>query len=347
MRKQRKNKTSFIGPAARLCLSVVLLNGAAGIGAREAEEFKPSGSPIVVLFADYTAGMSDAREAAGFNLTRSRLGYRYRATPSLSAVSVLDVNATLNGRGANFHYAFLQWTWKGLSVDGGLVALAQFAEQEAFWGRRYVEKSFQDLYGFGPDSDLGILLKYRFAPWLEADAALVNGSDLPHAEGIRMNRFAWGLASRPLAGLRLRAYFDVNRHSDMLPDCGPAPAYANQTSVALFAGYKNEFFSIGAEYNQQMAKDFTGGNNYFGLSLYGGLALGGKFDLYARYDYVDTESPSGQAYNWASVANETMWIAGLEYRPAKNLQISPNYRYRRPVGGEGAHFIGLNVGFSL
>jgi opacity protein-like surface antigen len=260
---------------------------------------------------------------------------------------VLDVNATQDGRGANFHYAFLEWTWKDLSVGGGLVALAQFAEQEAFWGRRYVEKSFQDLYGFGPDSDLGIILKYRLTSWLEADAALVNGSDLAYAEGIRMNRFAWGLTSRPLAGLRLRAYFDVNRYSDITLPGGPAPAYANQSSVALFAGYKNEFFSIGAEYNQQMAKDFNKGNDYFGLSLYGGLALGRKFDLYARYDYVDTESPSGQAYDWASVANETMWIAGLAYHPVKNLQISPNYRYRRPVGGEGAHFIGLNVGFSL
>ena len=331
MRKQREYK-SIRQTACLLCLPLFFLNAATGVHGQEAEDFRASGSPIIVLFADYTAGTDADKDVAGFNLTRSRLGYRYQATPSLSAVSVLDVNATQNGRGAGFHYAFLQWTWKRLSIAGGLVALSQFAVQEAFWGRRYVEKSFQDLYGFGPDSDLGIILNYRLTSWLEADAALVNGSDIVHAEGVRMNRFAWGLTSRLPAGLLLRAYFDVNRYSDIVW-YGAAPSFTNQSTTALFAGYKNEFFSFGAEYNQQLAKDFIEDNNYFGISLYGGLALGRKFDLYARYDYVNTE--------------KAMFVTGLEYHPVKKLQISPNYRYLQSPGGEGSHFIGLNVGFSL
>ncbi|MDR2389634.1 MAG: hypothetical protein LBD89_07610 [Tannerellaceae bacterium] len=314
---------------------VFLLGGACGIKAQEAGDFTPSGSPVVVLFADYTAG--GPGEAAGFSLTRSRLGYRYRATPSLSGVSVLDINATQNGRGVNFHYAFLEWTRKKLSLSGGLVALAQFGVQEAFWGRRYVEKSFQDLYGFGPDSDLGVTLRYRFSSRFEADAALVNGKDVANASGgVRLNRLALGATLGPLTGLTLRAYFDTNRHSDLsihVP-AGENPAYEGQeTTLALFAGYRNRHFSLGSEWNYRQAQDFISGDNRSGLSLYGGLPLGQKFDLYARYDRLDTD--------------EATFITGLEYHPTGNLQLSPNYRYLRSLGGEGFHLFALNIGFSL
>jgi hypothetical protein len=312
-----------------------LLGGICGIRAQETEGFKPSGSPVIVLFADYTAGAGGDSKAEGFNLTRSRLGYRYQATPSLSAVSVLDINATQNGRGVNFHYAFFEWTWRKLSIDGGLVALAQFGVQEAFWGRRYVEKSFQDLYGFGPDSDLGIALRYRFTSRFEADAALVNGKDVTEAaEGFRPNRLAIGTTFRPLAGLTLRAYFDANRHSSIyITGESPDGTYRSQTTAALFAGYRNRSFSIGSEWNYQQAQDFISGSDHYGISFYGGLALGRKFDFYARFDYVDT--------------GERMFITGLEYHPVGNLQLSPNYRYLRSPGGDGFHVFGLNVGFSL
>jgi opacity protein-like surface antigen len=336
MRKLRRSQ-SFVSKA----LAFAGLWGACFLSAQEAEGFKPSGSPIIVLFADYTRGMGSDSEVNGVSLTRSRLGYRYQATPSLSAVSVLDINATQNGRGVGFHYAFVDWTWKSLSVDAGLVALAQFGVQEAFWGRRYIEKSFQDLNGFGPDSDLGVIFKYRFASWLEADAALVQGKEREYAEGLRMNRFALGATLRPLRGLSLRAYFDVNGYTPVRVDGGPTPAYKNQRSVALFAGYRNEYFSIGGEYNRQQAQDFLSDNDHSGLSFYGGLWLSRKFDLYARYDRALTQGTS------PLIGREAAFIAGLEYHPVRQLQVSPNYRYLQAAGGEGFHFIGLNVGFSL
>ncbi|MDR3143062.1 MAG: porin [Tannerellaceae bacterium] len=352
MKKQWKNKSSIGRIVCILYLSLLFLNGAAGIRAQETREFIPSGSPIIVLFADYTAGASNNNEVAGFNLTRSRLGYRYQATPSLSAVSVLDVNVADDGqRGVHFHYAFFEWTWRNLRVNGGLIALSQFAVQEAFWGRRYIEKSFQDLNGFCFDSDLGVMLKYRFVDWLEVDVTLINGEGTRQLNLSKTNRYGLGATFRPLKGLSLRAYLDVYERlqSGYLAAAPGAPSFTrkNQSSASLFAGYRNASFSLGAEYNRQQAKDFIGGNNYSGISIYGGAALDKKFDIYARFDYIDTQTPSEYDYDWSAVAGEALFIAGVEYHPVGNLQISPNYRYMQAFGGEGSHFIGLNIGFSL
>jgi hypothetical protein len=339
MRKQRKNNSSIGRTVYMLCLSLLFLNGPAGIHAEETEGFTPSGSPIIVLFADYTAGSGDNGDIAGFNLTRSRLGYQYQMTPQLSALSVLDVNVADDGqRSVNFHYAFFEWTWRDLRIDGGLIALSQFAVQEAFWGRRYIEKSFQDLNGFCFDSDLGVTLKYRFTDWIEADATLINGEGTRQINTSKMNRYGLGATLRPLKGLSLRAFLDFHESLDK-----NAP---NQRTVSLFAGYRNSFFSVGAEYNSQKGKDFMKGADYSGISVYGGVPLGGRFDLYARYDNVKTSS--GSAFDWQGAGiNKDIFIAGIEYHPVVNFQISPNYRYIRPIGGGGLHFFGINAGFSI
>ncbi|MDR2118429.1 MAG: hypothetical protein LBP25_02680 [Tannerellaceae bacterium] len=348
MRKQTKSKHRFFdGKAITLAAFGCLSCSFSSLYAQETADFKPSGSPIIVLFADYTAGIGSESQTPGFSLTRSRLGYSYQLTPSLSAVSVVDINATQNGRGVHFHYAYARWAWKNLYISGGLVDLSQFSEQEAFWGRRYLEKSFQDLNGFGASSDLGITAGYRFTRWFEADASLIRGDDIIQNRTGSLNRLALGATFRPVGGLILRAYLDENRHTSLETDNLTSSGNKNQRTLALFAGYRNARFSIGSEFNYQQSKQFVDGGNYYGLSLYSGVALGRKFDLYARYDYVDTQSPSIHTLNWNGIAHETVFITGLEYHPLKNFQISPNYRYIRSFDGTATHFIGLHAGFSL
>jgi len=95
-----------------------------------------------------------------------------------------------------------------------------------------------------------------------------------------------------------------------------------------------------------MNRQFVKGCDYLGYSIYTGVPLSNKFELYGRYDYVDTDTPESLTYDWASVINKNTLIAGLEYHPIRQLHISPNYRYIEPINGGGYHTIGVNVGFS-
>ncbi|KAA6331457.1 hypothetical protein EZS27_019933 [termite gut metagenome] len=326
----------------------LLVSSCCSVLAQDTAGFKPSGSPILVLFSDYTAGLGENKEATGFNLTRARMGYQYQATPSLSFTGALDMNSNGDRRTINFHYAFLEWKYQNLAIDAGLIALAQFSQQEAFWGRRYIEKSFQDLNGLALDSDIGLMLKYRFTDWLEIDAAVFNGEGDLQLNASKTNRYGLGATIRPFKGLMLRAYLDTYDNYGYVPPADMSfTSTKNQSSMAFFAGYRHDKFSFGAEYNRQTAKMFISGVNYSGVSVYSSVSLTKKFEWFARYDYVDTEGTADLDTYWSAIVNKTLLISGFEYHPIKYIQLSPNYRYEKSVLGNDAHFICLNLGFSL
>jgi len=318
--------------------------------AQDSEKLELSGSPIIVLFGDYTAGLGKANDISGFNLNRSRLGYQLNVGANLRATVVLDINADDdNSRTVNFHYAMLEWDYKNLTLGGGMVALAQFGVQEAFWGRRYIEKSFQDLNGLGFDSDVGIIAKYKFTDWLNADFSLTNGEGTTKLNTNNSSKYGLGFTVKPFKGFVLRAYGDIfTKTEDMYPkfEQDEMVSFKNQSSFAFFAGYRNYLFSLGAEFNKQINKSFVNGCDYQGYSIYAGVPLNSKFELYGRYDYVETDTPQGVPYDWFSMANKNTLIAGLEYHPIKQLYLSPNYRYIEPISGGGFHSISLNLGFS-
>jgi hypothetical protein len=312
--------------------------------AQEAKEFKPSGTPIVWMFSDYKTGLGAHSDEGGFGVGRVRLGYKYQATPSVSFTGAMDMKFKDGQRVINYHYAYLEWTYRNLTLDVGLVPLSQFTVQETFWGRRYIEKSFQDINDFAYPSDVGAKVRYKFTDWLEVDASIVNGEGLLQLNTNKTNRYALGATILPLNGVTLRAYLDTySKFSD--PNLGIPTA--NQSSIAFFAGYRNDIFSLGAEYSRQTAKKFVKGNNYSGVSVYAGVPISKKFDWFARYDHVDTQTTAGSDYNWSAIVNKTMFITGVEFHPIKALQLSPNYRYVESIFGGGAHYICINLGYKL
>ena len=333
----------MVGRMRILLFTLLLMGSSFSLIAQESGE----GKPIIVLFSDYTAGLGKANDISGFNLTRSRLGYEYQTAASLKATVVLDINAFGdNTRTVNFHYAMLEWDYQKFTLSGGLIYLSQFEAQEAFWGRRYIEKSFQDLYGFGHDSDLGLKLKYSFVDWLSADFAVTNGEGTMNLNNNNRYKYGLGFTAKPVDGLTLRAYADLySKSPDLYPELGPTASYKNQGTVALFAGYSNSVFSLGAEYNNQVNRSFVDGCDYSGLSVYAGAPLGEKLGFFGRYDYVDTKTSDGIAYEWSFV-NKNALVAGLEYKPKNQLSISPNYRYVESLAGDSRHAVSVNVGFS-
>lgn len=339
MKNTNKSKTIKGRPVWKAgLLALLLAAGAWNMQAQEAEGDAPKGKPIIVLYTDYTAGLKNADDATGFNLKRSRFGYEYSPIQSLKATVAVDVNSSGGSRGVYFHYAMLEWEYKKLKLSGGLIGLSQFSVQEAFWKRRYIEKTFLDLNVFGYASDVGVIAEYSFADWIEADLTVTNGDGAKSLNHNKENRYGAGVTVRPVEGLTLRAYADTYRNTYSI-----GGIRAVQQTLALFAGYGNEQFSVGAEYNYQKDRQLNIGSNYSGFSVYADVQLWEKGALFARYDYMDEPD----IYGWQQeMIYNNMLIAGLDIRPLRQLSISPNYRYQETFGGVAQHLIALNVGFS-
>ena len=318
------------------------------LNAQESQKFQPSGSPIVIIFTDYKAGLGSANDISGFNLTRARIGYQYKASTSLSAKLLIDVEEGLR-RNAFIHLAMLEWNHKNLTIGGGLVGLLQTEIQETFWGHRYVEKSYQNLVDMGLVTDIGIVAKYKFADWVNADLTIINGEGTRSINTNNSNKYGLGVTLRPVKGLILRAYADIYTESENLRAtiaAGETASFADQKTIATFVGYQHDKFSLGLEYNTQVNKSFVEDCNYYGYSAYAQAKLSEKMGVFCRYDYVDTKTPDNLSFNW-SFANKDMFIAGLEYKASKNFRMAPCYIFNQTLSEVKSHYISLKAEFVL
>lgn len=277
----------------------------------------PKGKAIINVFGNFHTGFGSANDDRGFELDRSYLGYQYTFDNGLSFKAVMDVGKSSDvgdlQRIAYIKNAQVSWTNGRLSLNGGLISTTSFKVQEDFWGYRYMKMVLQDYYKFASSADLGLSLSYKFADWLSMDAIVVNGEGykrLQKADGLQ---YGVGATLTPAKGLALRLYGSINEKSES--------ALENINIYALFAGYKHERFSIGAEYNRVENMNNVKDQNIDGVSFYSTIKLGGKLNGFLRYDNIFSKD------DWNAAKDEVTYMAGVEYRPCKYVKISPNLRY--------------------
>lgn len=279
---------------------------------------EPKGRTILQVFGNFHSGFGSQRDDRGFELERSYLGYEYSFGKSLSVKGVMDIGASTDDyeRIAYIKNAQISYKTGRLTLNGGLISTTQFNMQEKFWGYRYVMKSFQDLYKFGSSADLGLSATYRFADWISADAIIVNG------EGYKMEQtddgllYGLGATINPFKGLTLRVYGGINE--------GVEDGEENTVNYAMFAGYRNNLFSIAAEYNILQNAKFKDNHDQYGLSIYGSLKLDKNCEIYARYDDLSSKD------DWNEAKDESAVMAGAQFKLGKNVKIAPNIRVIMP-----------------
>jgi phosphate-selective porin len=129
------------------------------------------------------------------------------------------------------------------------------------------------------------------------------------------NRNTLGITLHPFENFTFRTSGDIYRQSEQ---------DENQRTLAVFAGYETGVFSLGAEYNRQENSKWKDGNNYSGYSVYTTLPVNKKWNVFCRYDKINSEDNDHNV--WNSFTGE-MIIAGIEYHPVKQLKIAPNYKF--------------------
>lgn len=294
-----------------------------------AEEFKPHGKPIIRVFSNAHTSFSDGASTSAFELTRVYLGYEHSFSENITGTVIYDVGNPGVGKLQMTAYvknAFLNYRYNSLSVDFGMIPTTQFKVQENFWGYRYLEKVFQDAYDFASSADLGASVTYRVNNALSLDVALYNGEGYKKVQSDDFMKPAIGITLTPVKELTVRAMADF---------MGKDSA---QVTYAGFVGFQSGKISLAAEYNYQKNHLMIDGNDYFGPSFYATYVASHKVKVFARYDDLQSKTPSGQTENWNLDGDGQLVMAGIEYSPVKGIKLSPNFRGWNPAD-ESASFV--------
>lgn len=302
---------------------------------QETKPQEPKGKAIVQVFSNFNFG----KEQKAFELERTYLGYEHNFANGLSIKGVMDVGKSSNvedyHRIAYIKNALVQWKKGNLTLNGGLISTTQFNFQEKFWGYRYIMKSFQDEYKFGSSADLGVSVAYKFGDWLSADAIIVNGEGYKKIQKDDGLNYGLGLTLTPLKGWQIRLYGAINEKTE--------DNQKNIINLSAFTGYKNQRFSIGAEYSLIKNSSFKDKADQSGYSLFASIKLSDNTALYARYDDLFSKD------DWNIAKDESSAIIGAQFKISKYVKIAPNFRINMPkASGEDNVYMGyINCYFGL
>ncbi|MBQ8774891.1 MAG: hypothetical protein IJZ50_03440 [Alistipes sp.] len=311
--KDRKMKTKVILAGLLACISI-------GAKAQDVTKEEPKGKAIVQVMANFHTGFGADNENRGFELERSYFGYEYNFGNGLSAKAVMDIGKSSSvddyQRIAYVKNAMVSWKKGGLTLNGGLISTTQFNFQEKFWGYRYIMKSFQDQYKFGSSADLGISVAYKFADWISADAIIVNGEGYKKIQKIDGFNYGLGVTLTPVKGFQIRLYGGLNESGDKSKRC--------IGNLAVFAGYKHDKFTIGAEYNHMWNAGYTNDADQYGYSVFASVKVAKFADIYARFDDLYSND------DWNIAKDEAAAILGAQFKLGKYVKIAPNFRMSMP-----------------
>jgi hypothetical protein len=299
-------------------------------------EFKPYGKPIVRVFANYH---TDFGNVTTTRIRRAYLGYKYNIAPEYKVNLTLDVLNITGLYRAYLKNAYLQYKKKKITWLIGIIPTKQFKIQEKIWGYRYIQKVFSDKYALNASADLGGSFQYDFNKKLSIDLIVQNGTGYKKIYATHTYRGGAGVSFKPTNSLILRAYYDISNKPNI-----------SKQNFAGFISYKmKDLFLIAGEYNYQTGFDFIENKNYGGYSIFARYFVSKKYELFARYDHVESTTLENENNPWF-LANGEYLTGGLQYKPYKGIKFSLNYQgYYLPQATNDKYlsFMYFNVEFKI
>lgn len=229
--------------------------------------------------------------------------------------------------------AYLRWKniFAGSDFYFGIQPTPAYEVSEGLWGYRSLEKTIMDLRGIVSSRDFGIALKGKLGNdglvhyWL-----LVANGNAQRPENDKYKRFYAHIQVKPSGSLQATAYFDYADRADVVNPYNPGTKVGNaMTTVAGFVSYnEQDAFTIGCEaFLQSTANGYNNSTslvsrNAMGVSLFGSANLQPDVALVGRYDYFD---PNTDGNSKGDIRNYV--IAGVSWKPNKNVSVIPNILY--------------------
>ena len=299
-----------------LLLALIIALPIFNANAQTDNAFTPYGKPLVLVFTNVNSSFNKNGNSSAFEITRAYLGYEYFFNKNISSRVNIDVGDPGVGKlqmTAYIKNAYLQYKKDGLSARFGMIGVDQFNVQEKQWGYRYIYKSFQDAYNFGPSADLGAGLEYSPSKFISLDFSVLNGEGYKKLQSDSTFKTTFGLTIRPFDGFVLRGYYDMMKHN------------YNQTSLALYAGYSYKDFKAGIEYNNQKNNSMIDNHDFSGISVYTSLQLTDKYSIFTRYDKLWSVTIDGEIITWNYNKDGQLFMVGFDYSPTRGVKIAPTF----------------------
>jgi hypothetical protein len=308
-----------------LVISLLMCGATLVTKAQDDNSFKPHGKPVFLVYSNVHSTFNRLGNNEAFELTRAYLGYEYFFSPKISTRANIDIADPGTGSlqmTAFIKNAFLQYKDDHLTILAGMIPTYQYNLLEKEWGYRYIIKSFQDEYGFGPSADLGATTEYAPSKSISFDASVLNGEGYKRIQSDSTFKYAFGITLRPAAGVILRAYTDFMKKEYL------------QNTISLFASYSLRAFNAGIEYDFQKNNRMLNNHDYSGISAWVSYRFDEKCGIFARYDNLRSETPAGASEPWNLGKDGQLILAGFDYSPAKGVKIAPVYMGWSPASSK-------------
>jgi hypothetical protein len=325
-----------------LCLLSLGWNGYAQKSQR-ADGFTPAGKPLVTIFSDFRYAIKDGKTNPAFEISRAYFGYSYNFSPNFSTKIVFDISSNNNGGtfpsaySAYVKNAFGEYSNKILKIDFGMIGTNIFNTQESLWGKRYLQKSFQDLNGYGSSAGLGVGVKLQATSQLSFDAQLVNGEGYQKVQADSAVKISLGVTYEPIKHFIVRVYGDYMKKDEA------------QTTFNALLAYRGERLIAGGEYNYQKGNKKVKDHNLNGISLWATYKATKRVSVFGRFDHLASNTLSGAKTAWNEAKDGQLYAAGIEIFPVKGMAIAPNVQITNPKkdGEKSTTNLLVNFNFSF
>ncbi|MBW6535280.1 MAG: porin [Mariniphaga sp.] len=304
--------------------------------------FVPSGKPFATIYSNFHRGITgSATDEAAFELERGYIGYEYNFSPEFYAKINVDVGSPDDlsplskiRRYAYFKNAYLRYSQQKLQIEFGLISLKQFKLQEGIWERRYLMKTIADEHRLGSSADLGVNFHYQFSEIIDADFTMMNGEGYSSLQMDDIFKYSLGSTIKAPRNFTSRLVFDI-MHKEI-----------SETTMLFFTSYNfRSKWNLAGEVVYRQNNAWKANNNILALSFYGNYNLNEKYQLFARYDKVESNIPEGESLPWRLANDGTALITGIQFRPLNKITMALNYHdwYPWAANMEGGGFIFLDL----
>jgi hypothetical protein len=289
------------------------------------EEPEPSGKPFATIYARAFRGFSgNAANQAAFELVRGYLGYEYTFSPEFFARINLDIGSAndlpLNSnlkRYAFFKNAYLRYSHQKLAIEFGMISLKQFKLQETVWERRYLMKTIADEYKLGYSADLGVNFHYKFNEFIDANFTIMNGEGYQSLQMDDIFKYSFGTTIKAPRNFTSRFVYDITHNK------------ISETTLLAFTSYDfRGKWNLAAEFVLRQNQGWLADRNIQAWSFYGKYNLTEKYQLFARFDKIDSNIPKGETAPWQLAKDGEAIVAGIQFRPIPKICMALNYRDR-------------------
>jgi hypothetical protein len=121
-----------------------------------------------------------------------------------------------------------------------------------------------------------------------------------------------------------------------------------ETTLLFFTSYDfRSKWNLAGEVVYRQNDSWKANQNILALSFYGKYNLSNKYQLFARYDKVESNILEGETLPWHLANDGTALVAGIQFRPVSKVTMALNYHDWYPwaanMAGGGFIFLDLEV----